>query len=131
MAILGASYTMVKLGLRDLPVFGSLMLRMLLATIVLVAYAGWRKLPLIYRGTGGVVHRRPDGGVRLEPGPALPRTHDDDGRARRHPLQRPAVLPAASPTALRAVRTADRPALGRDRHRVHRRRAGADRARDG
>ena len=50
MAILGASYTMVKLGLRDLPVFGSLTLRMLLATIVLVAYVGWRKLPLIYRG---------------------------------------------------------------------------------
>src|SRR2546425_11213572 len=52
MAILGASYTMVKLGLRDLPVFGSLTLRMLLATIVLVAYVGWRKLPLVHRGRG-------------------------------------------------------------------------------
>jgi len=50
MAVLGASYTMVKLGLRDLPVFGSLMLRMALATIVLVAHARWRHLPLAFRG---------------------------------------------------------------------------------
>ncbi len=50
MALLGASYPMVKLGLRDLPVFGSLTLRMLLATIVLVAYAWWSHLPLAYRG---------------------------------------------------------------------------------
>src|SRR5437899_2531887 len=50
MAILGASYTMVKLGLQDLPVFGSLTLRMLLAAMVLVAYARWRHLPLAYRG---------------------------------------------------------------------------------
>ena len=50
MAVLGASYTMVKLGLRDLPVFGSLALRMALATVVLVAYAWWRHLPLAFKG---------------------------------------------------------------------------------
>src|SRR5262245_11268454 len=50
MAVLGASYTMVKLGLRDLPVFGSLTLRMALATIVLVTYARWRHLPLAFSG---------------------------------------------------------------------------------
>src|SRR5213593_2634376 len=48
MAILGGSYTMVKLGLRDLPVFGSLTLRMALATVVLVAYARRRHLPLTF-----------------------------------------------------------------------------------
>src|ERR1043166_3952702 len=50
MAVLGASYTMVKLGLRDLPVFGSLALRMALATVVLVAFAWWRHLPLAFKG---------------------------------------------------------------------------------
>ena len=50
MAILGGSYAMVKLGLRDLPVFGSLLLRMIVATVVLYAYSRWRGLPLMYRG---------------------------------------------------------------------------------
>ncbi len=50
MAILGGSYAMVKLGLRDLPVFGSLLLRMIVATVVLYAYSRWRGLALRYRG---------------------------------------------------------------------------------
>ena len=50
MAILGGSYAMVKLGLRDLPVFGSLLLRMIVATGILYAYSRWRGLPLTYRG---------------------------------------------------------------------------------
>ena len=50
MAILGGSYAMVKLGLRDLPVFGSLLLRMIVATLILYAYSRWRGLPLAYRG---------------------------------------------------------------------------------
>ena len=50
MAILGGSYTMVKVGLRDLPVFGSLLLRMLVAAATLGAYAIWLRLPLVYQG---------------------------------------------------------------------------------
>jgi drug/metabolite transporter (DMT)-like permease len=50
MAILGGTYTMVKVGLRDLPVIGSLLLRMLVAVVVLGAYARWGRVTLLYRG---------------------------------------------------------------------------------
>jgi drug/metabolite transporter (DMT)-like permease len=50
MAVLGGTYTMVKVGLRDLPVIGSLLLRMLVATATLGVYARWARVPLIYRG---------------------------------------------------------------------------------
>ena len=50
MAILGGTYTMVKVGLRDLPVIGSLLLRMLVAAVVLGAYARWGRVTLLYRG---------------------------------------------------------------------------------
>jgi drug/metabolite transporter (DMT)-like permease len=50
MAILGGTYTMVKVGLRDLPVVGSLLLRMLVATAALGAYARWAGVTLLYRG---------------------------------------------------------------------------------
>lgn len=50
MAILGGTYTMVKVGLRDLPVVGSLLLRMLVAAVALGAYARWARVPLLYRG---------------------------------------------------------------------------------
>jgi drug/metabolite transporter (DMT)-like permease len=47
-AIWGGSYTMVKLGLRDLPVFGSLFLRVIVAAAVLGAYSLLLRLPLLY-----------------------------------------------------------------------------------
>ena len=50
MAILGGTYTMVKVGLRDLPVVGSLLLRMLVATAALGVYARWARVTLLYRG---------------------------------------------------------------------------------
>lgn len=50
MAILGGTYTMVKIGLRDLPVVGSLLLRMLVATAALGVYARWAQVTLLYRG---------------------------------------------------------------------------------
>jgi drug/metabolite transporter (DMT)-like permease len=50
MAILGGTYTMVKIGLRDLPVVGSLLLRMLVAAAALGAYARWARVTLLYRG---------------------------------------------------------------------------------
>ena len=50
MAILGGTYTMVKVGLRDLPVIGSLLLRMLVAAAALGAYARWARVTLLYRG---------------------------------------------------------------------------------
>ena len=50
MAILGGTYTMVKVGFRDLPVIGSLLLRMLVAVVVLGAYARWGRVTLLYRG---------------------------------------------------------------------------------
>jgi drug/metabolite transporter (DMT)-like permease len=50
MAILGGTYTMVKVGLRDLPVVGSLLLRMLVAAVALGTYACWARVPLRYRG---------------------------------------------------------------------------------
>src|SRR5262249_53683972 len=59
MAVLGVAYTMVKVGLRDLPVFGSLTLRMVLAAIVLVAYARWRPLPLAFGGRAAWVVAAP------------------------------------------------------------------------
>ncbi len=49
-AILGGTYTMVKIGLRDLPVVGSLLLRMLVATVALWVYARWTRVPLLHRG---------------------------------------------------------------------------------
>ena len=50
MAVLGGTYTMVKVGLRDLPVVGSLLLRMVVATAALGAYARWARVTLLYRG---------------------------------------------------------------------------------
>lgn len=50
MAILGGSYTAGKLALQDLPVFGLLLLRMIVSTGTLGAYALWAKVPL--RTTG-------------------------------------------------------------------------------
>lgn len=50
MAVLGGTYTMVKVGLRDLPVVGSLLLRMLVATATLGVYARWARIPLGYPG---------------------------------------------------------------------------------
>lgn len=50
MAILGGTYTMVKVGLRDLPVVGSLLLRMLVATVALGMYARWARVNLLHRG---------------------------------------------------------------------------------
>jgi drug/metabolite transporter (DMT)-like permease len=49
-AIWGGSFTFVKLGLRDLPVFGSLCLRFVLATAILVAYCRRTGTPLWYTG---------------------------------------------------------------------------------
>ena len=46
MAILGGSYTAGKLALQDLPVFGMLMLRMMVTTGTLGAYAAWARVPL-------------------------------------------------------------------------------------
>ena len=50
MAALGSSYTMVKVGLRDLPVFGLLLLRMLVASAALGIYMRWVGLPFTYSG---------------------------------------------------------------------------------
>jgi drug/metabolite transporter (DMT)-like permease len=50
MAILGGSYTAGKVALEDMPVFGTLMLRMLIATATLGAYAWWARAALAYRG---------------------------------------------------------------------------------
>jgi len=50
MAILGGSYTMVKVGLQDLPVFGSLLLRSIVAVVALGGYMLWAGLPFVYRG---------------------------------------------------------------------------------
>lgn len=47
-AIWGGSYTMVKLGLRDLPVFGSLFLRVIVATALLGGYSLLLRLPFVY-----------------------------------------------------------------------------------
>jgi drug/metabolite transporter (DMT)-like permease len=50
MLLLGASYAMVKVGLRDLPVFGLLLLRMLVASLALGIYMAWVGLPFAYGG---------------------------------------------------------------------------------
>ena len=50
MAILGGSYTAGKVAVHDLPVFGTLMLRMLITTAVLGIYAAWAGARLAYRG---------------------------------------------------------------------------------
>lgn len=50
MAILGGSYTAGKVALQDLPVFGTLELRVLLMTATLGAYAWWARVRLVYRG---------------------------------------------------------------------------------
>jgi drug/metabolite transporter (DMT)-like permease len=50
MAVLGGSYTAGKVAVHDLPVFGTLELRMLITTAVLGAYAWWARVPLAYRG---------------------------------------------------------------------------------
>jgi drug/metabolite transporter (DMT)-like permease len=49
-AIWGGSFTFVKLGLRDLPVFGSICLRFVLATAILTVYCRWTGTPLWYSG---------------------------------------------------------------------------------
>jgi drug/metabolite transporter (DMT)-like permease len=49
-AIWGGSYTMVKLGFRDLPVFGSLFLRVVVAGAVLLLYSLAARIPVAYRG---------------------------------------------------------------------------------
>lgn len=49
-AIWGGSYTMVKVGFRDLPVLGSLCLRMVVAGAALFLYSHAAHVPLIYRG---------------------------------------------------------------------------------
>lgn len=57
MAILGGSYTAGKLALQDLPVFGMLLLRMIVTTATLGAYAAWACVPLAYgrRATGFIL----------------------------------------------------------------------------
>jgi drug/metabolite transporter (DMT)-like permease len=50
MALLGGSYTAGKIALHDLPVFGLLLLRMLVAAGVLGVYARWAQVPLAFRG---------------------------------------------------------------------------------
>jgi drug/metabolite transporter (DMT)-like permease len=49
-AIWGGSFTFVKLGLRDLPVFGSVGLRMVVAAVILAAYSRWAAIPFWYSG---------------------------------------------------------------------------------
>lgn len=49
-AIWGGSFTFVKLGLRDLPVFGSISLRFALAAAILTVYCRWTGVPLWYTG---------------------------------------------------------------------------------
>jgi drug/metabolite transporter (DMT)-like permease len=50
MAILGGSYTAGKVAVQDLPVFGTLALRMLITAAALGAYAWWARISLSYRG---------------------------------------------------------------------------------
>lgn len=50
MVLIGGSYTMVKVGLRDLPVYGLLLLRMLVASAALGIYMVWAGLPFAYSG---------------------------------------------------------------------------------
>jgi len=50
MAILGGSYTAGKIALQDLPVFGTLLVRMAITTLALGAYALWAGVPLAQRG---------------------------------------------------------------------------------
>ena len=49
-AIWGGSYTMVKLGFRDLPVFGSLFLRVVVASALLFLYSRLAGVPVVYGG---------------------------------------------------------------------------------
>ena len=51
-AIWGGSYTFVKVGFRDLPVFGSLSLRMVVASAILLIYSRSAGIPLWYSGRG-------------------------------------------------------------------------------
>jgi len=48
MAILGGSYTAGKVALQDFPVFGLLLLRMVVTTATLGAYALWARVPLTH-----------------------------------------------------------------------------------
>jgi drug/metabolite transporter (DMT)-like permease len=50
MAILGGSYTAVKVALQDLPIFGTLALRMVVTTLTLGAWALCMGVPLAQRG---------------------------------------------------------------------------------
>jgi drug/metabolite transporter (DMT)-like permease len=47
-AIWGGSYTFVKVGFQDLPVFASIFLRMVVATIILLVYSCLNRVPLVY-----------------------------------------------------------------------------------
>jgi len=49
-AIWGGSYTMVKLGFRDLPIFGSLFLRVVVATALLMLYSWAANVRIVYTG---------------------------------------------------------------------------------
>jgi len=50
MAVLGGSYTAGKIALQHLPIFGILLLRMLITTATLGGYAAWAGTSLSYRG---------------------------------------------------------------------------------
>ena len=50
MAVLGGSYTAGKVAVHDLPVFGTLELRVLIMTATLGAYAWWARVRLLYCG---------------------------------------------------------------------------------
>ena len=50
MLLIGGSFAVVKVGLRDLPVFGLLLLRLLVASLALASYMAWAGLPFLYSG---------------------------------------------------------------------------------
>jgi drug/metabolite transporter (DMT)-like permease len=54
-AIWGGSFAFVKVGLRDLPVFASLLLRMVVATTILLAYLRLNRIPLAYSGRANLL----------------------------------------------------------------------------
>ena len=56
MAVLGGSYTAGKVAIHDLPVFGTLLLRMLLTSATLAIYARWARVSLACRsGDAGFI----------------------------------------------------------------------------
>ena len=72
-AIWGGSFTFVKLGLRDLPVFGSICLRFVLATAILTVYCRCDRDSALVHGPERAVSIGGRGGLRLGPGAPLPR----------------------------------------------------------